>query len=62
MVDVLANTKPEGTSKAKYSLADGTAERVSAAAAELLDANPLYPASRSRFPPYEGLRPAGRAG
>jgi glycine hydroxymethyltransferase len=43
MVDVLANTKPEGTSKAKYSLADGTAERVSAAAAELLDANPLYP-------------------
>ncbi|OBH49307.1 serine hydroxymethyltransferase [Mycobacterium mantenii] len=43
MVDVLANTKPQGTSKAKYSLADGTAERVSAAAAELLDANPLYP-------------------
>ena len=43
MVDVLANTKPEGTSKAKYSLADGTVERVSAAAAELLDANPLYP-------------------
>ncbi len=43
MVDVLANTKREGTSKAKYSLADGTAERVSAAAAELLEANPLYP-------------------
>ena len=33
----------EGTSKAKYKLADGTAERVHAAAAELLDANPLYP-------------------
>jgi glycine hydroxymethyltransferase len=43
MVDVLSNTTPEGTSKAKYKLADGTAERVHAAAAELLDANPLYP-------------------
>ena len=32
-----------GPSKAKYKLADGTAERVHAAAAELLDANPLYP-------------------
>ena len=40
---VLANTAPEGTSKAKYALADGTAERVIAAAAELLAANPLYP-------------------
>lgn len=43
MVDVLANTAPEGSSKAKYKLADGTAERVNAAAAELLDAHPLYP-------------------
>jgi glycine hydroxymethyltransferase len=43
VVDVLTNTAPEGTSKAKYSLADGTAERVNAAAAELLAANPLYP-------------------
>ena len=43
MIDVLTNTAPEGTSKAKYSLAEGTAERVSAAAAELLGANPLYP-------------------
>ncbi|MEE6137338.1 glycine hydroxymethyltransferase [Mycobacterium sp. 050128] len=43
MIDVLGNTAPEGSSKAKYSLADGTAERVSAAAAELLAANPLYP-------------------
>jgi glycine hydroxymethyltransferase len=43
MIDVLANTAPEGTSKAKYALADGTAERVNAAAAELLAANPLYP-------------------
>jgi glycine hydroxymethyltransferase len=43
IVDVLSNTQPEGTSKAKYKLADGTAERVHAAAAELLDANPLYP-------------------
>ena len=32
-----------GPSKAKYTLADGTAERVHAAAAELLAANPLYP-------------------
>jgi glycine hydroxymethyltransferase len=43
IVDVLSNTEPEGTSKAKYKLADGTAERVHGAAAELLDANPLYP-------------------
>jgi glycine hydroxymethyltransferase len=43
VVDVLANAAPEGTSKAKYSLADGTAERVNSAAGELLAANPLYP-------------------
>ena len=43
VVDVLTNTAPQGTSKAKYELADGTAERVHAAAAELLAANPLYP-------------------
>jgi len=43
VVDVLTDTAPQGTSKAKYSLADGTAERVNAAAVELLAANPLYP-------------------
>ncbi|OCB60171.1 serine hydroxymethyltransferase [Mycobacterium vulneris] len=43
IVDVLSNTRPEGSSKAKYKLADGTAERVHAASAELLEANPLYP-------------------
>jgi glycine hydroxymethyltransferase len=43
VVDVLTNTAPEGSSKAKYKLADGTAERVNAAAAELLAAHPLYP-------------------
>ncbi|PQM48817.1 Serine hydroxymethyltransferase [Mycobacterium talmoniae] len=43
VVDVLKNTSPTGSSKAKYTLADGTAERVHAAAAELLAANPLYP-------------------
>jgi glycine hydroxymethyltransferase len=47
IVDVLSNTDPaEGTagpSKAKYRLADGTAERVHAGAAELLAVNPLYP-------------------
>jgi glycine hydroxymethyltransferase len=47
VVDVLTNTEPaagpRGTSKAKYALADGTAERVRAAAAELLAASPLYP-------------------
>jgi glycine hydroxymethyltransferase len=32
-----------GTSKAKYSLADGMAEKTHAAANELLEANPLYP-------------------
>ena len=37
------HTSRRVTSKAKYTLADGTAERVHAAAAELLDANPLYP-------------------
>ena len=43
VVDVLTNTAPEGTSKAKYRLADGTAEKVHSAAAEMLSANPLYP-------------------
>ena len=43
VVEVLTNTEAEGTSKAKYKLADGTADRVHAAAAELLAANPLYP-------------------
>src|ERR1700742_2624492 len=47
VVDVLANTQPaagpQGPSKAKYVLADGTVERVHAAAGELLTANPLYP-------------------
>ena len=44
---MLTNTQPAagaaGPSKAKYTLADGTADRVHAAAAELLAANPLYP-------------------
>jgi glycine hydroxymethyltransferase len=47
VVDVLKNTQPAqgaaGPSKAKYTMVDGTAERVHAAAAELLAANPLYP-------------------
>jgi glycine hydroxymethyltransferase len=47
VVEVLKNTQPAqgptGPSKAKYTLVDGTAERVHAAAAELLAANPLYP-------------------
>lgn len=47
VVEVLQNTQPtaasNGPSKAKYVLADGTAERVHAASAELLAANPLYP-------------------
>lgn len=43
VVDVLTDTSPQGTSKAKYTLVDATADRVRAAAAELLDANPLYP-------------------
>ena len=47
VIDVLKNTQPAqgaaGPSKAKYTMADGTAERVHAAAAELLAANPLYP-------------------
>jgi len=41
--EALSNTQAEGTSKAKYKLADGTADRVHAAAGELLTANPLYP-------------------
>ncbi|MDR1710857.1 MAG: glycine hydroxymethyltransferase [Propionibacteriaceae bacterium] len=44
---VLAGTvpasAPNGPSKAKYVLADGLAARTKAAAAELLDAHPLYP-------------------
>lgn len=48
ITDVLRNTTPVATAtgvpgKAKYALADGVAERTLAAAAELLDANPLYP-------------------
>ena len=43
VVEVLTNTSPEGSSKAKYKLVDATADWVHAAAAELLDANPLYP-------------------
>ena len=43
VVEVLNDTQPDGSSKAKYKLADGTADRVHAASAELLEANPLYP-------------------
>ncbi|MFA4083105.1 glycine hydroxymethyltransferase [Mycobacteroides salmoniphilum] len=47
VVDVLSNTSPAGgtagSSKAKYTLAEGVADRVRAASAELLAANPLYP-------------------
>ena len=47
VVDVLKNASadagPNGPSKAKYTLADGNADRVRAASAEMLDANPLYP-------------------
>jgi glycine hydroxymethyltransferase len=48
VVDVLKNTQPGTTkagtpSKASYSLADGIADRTKAAAAEMLDAHPLYP-------------------
>ena len=48
IVDVLSNTTAATTAagtpgKAKYTLADGVADRTRAAAAELLEANPLYP-------------------
>lgn len=48
IVDVLKNTRANaapsgGTSKAKYTIADGVAQRTQAAAAELLDKFPLYP-------------------
>ena len=48
MVDVLTNTQPGTTkagapSKASYVLADGVADRIKAASAELLDKHPLYP-------------------
>lgn len=43
VVEVLSNTQADGASKAKYTLTDATADWVRAAAAELLDANPLYP-------------------
>ena len=47
-MDVLSNTTPVTAStgkpgKAKYTLADGVADRTRAAAAEMLEANPLYP-------------------
>ncbi len=49
IIEVLTNTQPAGVdgptglSRAKYVLADGVADRVRAASAELLAANPLYP-------------------
>jgi glycine hydroxymethyltransferase len=48
IVDVLSGTTPTatrdgGVSKAKYTTTEGLAERTHAAAAELLDAHPLYP-------------------
>jgi glycine hydroxymethyltransferase len=48
IVDVLTATTPTaaasgGTSKAKYTIADGVAAKTHAAAGEMLDANPLYP-------------------
>jgi glycine hydroxymethyltransferase len=48
IVDVLTATTPTaapsgGASKAKYSIADGVAAKTHDAAAELLQANPLYP-------------------
>ncbi|MEI6251281.1 MAG: glycine hydroxymethyltransferase [Mycobacteriaceae bacterium] len=47
VVEVLSNTTagagPNGPSKAKYTLVDQTSDWVRSAAAELLDANPLYP-------------------
>jgi glycine hydroxymethyltransferase len=48
IVDVLTSTTPAAAasgaaSKAKYALADGVAEKTRSAAAELLDAHPLYP-------------------
>jgi glycine hydroxymethyltransferase len=48
IVDVLSATSPSaaasgGVSKAKYTIADGVADKTKAAATELLDAHPLYP-------------------
>ncbi|HOB04130.1 MAG TPA: glycine hydroxymethyltransferase, partial [Propionibacteriaceae bacterium] len=48
IADVLENTTPTALKsgapgKAKYTLGEGVADRTKAAAAELLDANPLYP-------------------
>ena len=48
MIDVLSNTQPGvnkagAPSKATYVLADGVADRVKAASAEMLDKHPLYP-------------------
>jgi glycine hydroxymethyltransferase len=45
---VLSSTTPAaaasgGTSKAKYTIADGVADKTHAAAEELLAGNPLYP-------------------
>jgi glycine hydroxymethyltransferase len=48
IVDVLTGTTPTaaasgGVSKAKYEIADGLADKTHSAAAEMLDAHPLYP-------------------
>ncbi|MFN2518883.1 MAG: glycine hydroxymethyltransferase [Jatrophihabitantaceae bacterium] len=48
IVDVLTSTSPSAAisgaaSKAKYTIADGVADKIHSAANELLDAHPLYP-------------------
>jgi glycine hydroxymethyltransferase len=48
IVHVLQNTQPGSTkagtpSKASYALADGVADKVKDASAEMLDKHPLYP-------------------
>ena len=48
IVETLSNTTPGTTkagdpSKASYVLADGVADKVKAASAEMLDRHPLYP-------------------
>ena len=39
----IGTTKAGGPSKASYTLADGVADKVKSASAEMLDKHPLYP-------------------
>ena len=64
IVHVLQNTQPGttkagGPSKASYSLAEGVADKVKGASAEMLDKYPLYPGLELSWSPSEAIHRRG---